>query len=282
MSELKYLAEKNILYRQWYLENPQAVLLLVHGIGAHSARWEFLAKYFLANNISSYALELKGFGENQSGWKSTQSKELPGHIDSFKIYYKDIQLLREQIKLENSGKKVFLVSESMGALICFVLSIKIPNLFDGLIFISPAFKSALKFSILEYLKMYLALLSNQKRLFKVPFTSEMCTQDVAYQQAMDNDARELRVASVSILIQILISQIQSILNVKKLKSPTLFLISGQDEIVDTKAIKKMFHKLSMKDKKIIEYPEMRHALSIELEREKVFKDIWCWIENRLR
>ncbi len=41
------LQGENILYREWAAEpsaqSPKAVFLLVHGLGAHSARWEFLA-----------------------------------------------------------------------------------------------------------------------------------------------------------------------------------------------------------------------------------------------
>ena len=35
------------------------------------------------------------------------------------------------------------------------------------------------------------------------------------------------------------------------------------------------------DKQLIEYPEMFHALSIDLDREKVFADILNWVERRI-
>jgi len=43
---------------------------------------------------------------------------------------------------------------------------------------------------------------------------------------------------------------------------------------------KVFRGLKTKDKKIIMYPEMYHALSIELAREKVFEDILRWLIKR--
>ena len=43
----------------------------------------------------------------------------------------------------------------------------------------------------------------------------------------------------------------------------------------------VFDGLPLKDKTKSEYPEMLHALSIELGREKVFADILNWLEKRI-
>ena len=77
-----------IMYRLWEHPDPEAVLLLVHGLGAHSGRWDPLSEYFLKNNISSYALELKGFG-------STEGPR--GHIDTFATYFNDINRFYERL-----------------------------------------------------------------------------------------------------------------------------------------------------------------------------------------
>jgi alpha-beta hydrolase superfamily lysophospholipase len=48
-------------------------------------------------------------------------------------------------------------------------------------------------------------------------------------------------------------------------------------MVDQKKSKKIFNRLQLKDKKMIEYPGMYHALSIEKGKEKVFADILAWV-----
>ena len=45
--------------------------------------------------------------------------------------------------------------------------------------------------------------------------------------------------------------------------------------------RRLFAKLSIADKTIVEYPEMLHALSIELGREEVFRDILDWAGPRI-
>ena len=55
--------ETGIMYREWDGREAKTAFLLVHGLGAHSARWESMALYMARQGLSSYALELKGFGE---------------------------------------------------------------------------------------------------------------------------------------------------------------------------------------------------------------------------
>ena len=68
---------------------------------------------------------------------------------------------------------------------------------------------------------------------------------------------------------------------KYLDLPVLFLIPGKDKIINSKTSAKVFQKLSAKDKQWVEYPDMHHALSIDLNKEKVFTDIHSWIKKRI-
>ena len=174
MPELK---GTSLLYRQWTVTPTQAAVILVHGLGAHTQRWDFLGKYLSAKGFAAYALELKGFGETPDRPR--------GHISSFNIYYQDILSLLEIVQKENPGKKVFLLGESLGGLISFVVSGDNPGKFAGLITISPAFANGMKFSLANYFTAFTSLLYNPKKLIKMPFTSAMCTRDKDYRKIMD-------------------------------------------------------------------------------------------------
>lgn len=260
-----------IIYKRWVAQPSKAVLLLVHGLGAHSGRWLFLADFFLKNNISSYSLELRGFGETRG---------LRGHVDSLNVYFEDIRRLHRIIKEENPGRKIFILGESLGGVIAFLTAIYEPDLVSGLICISPAFKSRLKLSPLGYLDIFLSAIYNPKKQFHMPFNSGMCTRDTDYQKAMDADERELRLASARLLFGIALSQARSILLKERLTTPVLFLVAGQDKLVDPAASLSIFKGLKLKDKTIIEYPAMYHALSIDVGRESVFADILNWLVKR--
>ncbi|MBL7158450.1 MAG: alpha/beta fold hydrolase [Candidatus Omnitrophica bacterium] len=269
---MKKDAKSGILYREWTASDPEAVFLLVHGLGGHSERWKSLADFFLKKNISSYAIELRGFGE---------TKELRGHVDSFKIYSNDILALRGIIEIENKDKKIFLIGESMGALLAFLLVPGEEDLFSGLICISPAFASRLNSSTLYYVKIFLSLFYNPKKQFTIPFTSEMCTRDPDCRKKMDDDKREHRLASSKLIFEIAKAQIKSAFLRKKIDIPLLFLLAGKDMLVNSEASRRLFKTIRAQDKTLLEYPGMYHALSVDAERAKVFQDMSGWVRNRI-
>jgi len=263
--------KNDIMYRKWQASKTGSVLVLVHGLGAQSARWDALAEFFLGNGISSYAIELKGFGRTECA---------KGHVDSFKIYFDDIEALTLIARAEHPGKKVFILGESLGGLIAFHEASLYPDIFDGTILISPAFFSRLKFSFMEYLRMFAANLYNPCRRFNMPFDAEMCTKDEDYHTLLNNDPGEHRFATAKLLWCTCIFQIKSVFRAGKLKKPVLFLLAGEDSLASPEVSKVIFERVKTTDKKIIVYPEMSHALSIECGKEKVFGDILEWINKR--
>jgi alpha-beta hydrolase superfamily lysophospholipase len=272
MPELKTVNGSDVNYRFWPAPNAKAVVLLVHGMGAHTDRWGFTAEYLAKHNYPSYAIALKGYGE---------TKTIPGHIDSFSIYYEDLRTLYRLIQKENPGKKIFILGESLGGLISYVFAEREPELFSGILLISPAFKNGMKISVLNYLKVFSSLIYDRKKTITMPFTSKMCTRDEAYRKIMDADPRELRIASSGLLFNTLLAQLAAKKIVSSSTLPILFLLAGKDYLVDPKESKWEFNRLPVKDKELKEYPEMLHALSIDLDREKVFADIVSWLDKRL-
>ncbi len=259
-------------YRRWEVPGPKAVFLLVHGLCAHTGRWEQAADFFAKKGFSSYAVELPMHGS------SAGPHSAPGY---FNTYYSDILRLREIAAKENPSKKIFLVGESMGGLIAFLLGANNPGSFDGVICISPAFTSRLTFPLGDYFKWLAALFYDRGREFNMPFTAAMCTRDVEYRKKMEADPRERRQVPANLLFDILVSQMSVGLVKNKLRIPVLFLLAGADTIVDSPGVRKIFDALRTADKSLIEYPGMCHALSIDTGKEVVFADMLSWAEKRV-
>lgn len=263
--------ETGPVYRLWEPSLPVASAVLIHGLGAHSGRWDALAAYLFQHNISSCAIDLKGFG---------LSIGPRGHIDSFKTYFNDIRSLCQTVRDQHPGKKVFCIGESMGALIAFLMAVSGPFFCDGLILLSPAFKTKFSLKPWDYIKVFAPLLFNRRKKFGLPLTSLFCTRDPKYQEMIDTDEREVHAASSRLLSLIVLAQISASRVKKELGVPTLFLLAGDDRITDAEASKRLFSELECLDKELIEYADMFHALSIDLGKEKVFEDIGHWILKR--
>lgn len=251
-----------ISYKAWAHPNSRAVFLLVHGLGANSAWWGSLAKFFLNNNISSYAIDLRG-------------------SNSFKDFEISVQALTGIIKKENNDKAVFALGESMGALIILSAALKDKSLFDGLVCISPAFKSKAPLKIIDYLKIFFHLFYNPQSKYKLPLSADMCTQDRVALKIIESDYDKDVLSTSNVLFDVFIAQVFMRISRMDLGAPILFLLAGDDKLVDGSVSKKVFNKLKSKDKTIIEYPGMYHSLSIELDREKVFLDILKWVGGKI-
>lgn len=273
MPAMEELIGTDVLYRRWNAPSAKSAFILVHGLGAHSARWDSLGSHLARNGHASYGIELKGFG---------QTPERPlGHVDSYRVWDRDILALGDVVVNENPGCKVFLLGESLGGLVAYNLAARHPDRFAGQVLISPAFKSRLKFPLSLYAAMPFLMAVNPRTTVSLPFTSVMCTRDAAYQDVMDNCPHEVRVASLKLLVSALGEQMAAARRAKGHGIPALFLLAGVDELVDPRAARKVFAKHGAEDKTLIEYPQMRHALSIEVDRERVFEDILAWTEQRV-
>lgn len=270
--ELKTDEKSGIMYRVWDVQAPKAVVLLVHGLGAHTGRWEFLADYLRSSGVASYALELRGFG---------QTEGQRGDIDSFKTYYRDIRTLRDIISQSHVLSKVFLLGESMGSLVAFNAGMLDESLCDGLILITPAIKNILPVSILTYIDIFSALLYDPRKSFKVPLNAGMVTRDREYVKVIDADHSEHRIASARMFFEILSAgrQMQKLL--AQCRKSILVFIAGGDLVVDSCLVKKLFSRIPATDRKMIEYQQMYHGMSIDLDRERVFADIVQWIDKHL-
>jgi alpha-beta hydrolase superfamily lysophospholipase len=256
---------KEIKYKQWGLSNPKAILILVHGLGAHAGRWDGTGEFFAKNGISSYAIEL----ENIS------------HRGYFRNYYDQIVRLRQIAVKANPGIDIFIVGESMGALISFLLVSKYPRLFKGLICLSPAFASKRVLPFSQCVKVFTALFYNPGREFRLPFDSSDCTRDGEYVKRLDSDPREYRKITSKLIAEIILSQSRVKVMKNKMTIPVLFLVAGSDLIVDQKATMSVFKGLAVKDKSLAEFPEMYHSLSIDTGRESVFEEMSRWIKGRI-
>lgn len=273
VAPLKEDSATGVLFRTWPCASSRAVFLLVHGLGSHSGRWDEAARFFRENGICSYALELRGFGATGGA---------RGHIDSFETYLKDIRALARVIRGEEPDKKIFLVGESLGGLISFLAAGEPAPGTGGLVCLSAAFKSRLRFTPIQWLKTGFYLLLRPDKPLPMPFTGAMCTRDTAFQQAIDADPMGHRVASPRLLYNILRMQDRARRNARKIKLPVLFLVAGDDDrLTDSQEVKKIFSLLTAPSKKIIQYAGMYHALSVDLDRQKVFSDILCWTEKHI-
>jgi len=265
-------ADGKVFYAGWETSSPNAVIVLVHGLGGYSGRFFELGPFLAGKGLQVYAIELKGFGGSPSE---------KGHIGNFKTYTEELKTLVKLAKNKTPGKKVFVFGESMGGLITLDFSMHHRDMIDGIILVSPALKDRLPIPTRKKIAIFLTSIFNPRRRFNAEFNAEMFTRDPAMAKKINEDPMEVRSLSAKFFLSIMKALIYVNMNPKRIKLPLLMLLAGKDKMVSSEAAGKFFRKVSSKDKELKSYSDMYHALYVDKGREKVFDDIVDWIEKHL-
>ena len=94
--------------RHWPAAEPWAAMLIVHGLGEQSGRYEHVGEHFAAAGIDTYAYDHRGNGG--SGGRR-------GDIDRWSRYHDDLEERLAAVRAAADGRPVILYAHSMGALI---------------------------------------------------------------------------------------------------------------------------------------------------------------------
>ncbi|MCE5299945.1 MAG: alpha/beta hydrolase [Spirochaetia bacterium] len=265
--------KQEIFYRKWPAKKVKAVILAVHGMGANAERWTAMAMFMKTKSISTYAIALRGFGE--------LSGDSPGHVPSMELYADDIAALKGIIQKENPDKPVFLIGESMGGVIIHSVVLDHDAGYSGLIEVVPVYRDVMKLSLLQRVGIVCAGIFKPSGTVKMPFITEELTRDSDMVKKLRADRREHRYASRGLLIGMTLRQMRALSKPAGIKIPLLFLLAGKDALNDTKFAMRFFSRLKG-DKECKIYPDSYHALTIEKNRNEVFRDIFGWIGKHLK
>lgn len=105
--ELFFTSSDNLkLYAQyWEATQPKAIVVLVHGMGEHSNRYQHVAESFCKNQYSFFSFDLRGHGKSE-GKK--------GHTPTYERLMLDIDFAIEKAKEFLGDRPIILYGHSLG------------------------------------------------------------------------------------------------------------------------------------------------------------------------
>ncbi|MDD5456304.1 MAG: lysophospholipase [Candidatus Margulisbacteria bacterium] len=126
----------NLSARCWLPETtPKAVIILVHGIGEHSGRYEELAAFFTANNICIMAFDLRGHGKSEGK---------RGHTPSYSNWMKDLKIFIDICRKKFPDLPFILYGHSLGGNLAINYILRYKPELAGAIATSPELRLAFK------------------------------------------------------------------------------------------------------------------------------------------
>lgn len=99
----------DLLVRHWPATGQAwASVLLVHGLGEHSGRYEHVGDQMAAAGLDVYAYDHRGAG-GSGGWR--------GHVDRWSQQHDDLEERLREVRASAAGRPVVLYGHSLGGLI---------------------------------------------------------------------------------------------------------------------------------------------------------------------
>lgn len=256
-----------IYQKNYYIENPKATIIIVHGIAEHSGRYEYLANRF--NQIGLDVVTYDHPGHGKSGGDRGKIKSYNDIIDTLH------NIVLSERKRNNN--KIFLLGHSMGGGTVNIYEAKYGDV-DGIVSVAAATNTPSNMKLLRLTGFYF--------LRKVKINTKIFDKDLAHDPNVlaqnKLDPLMLKYMYVSLIGEMFIKGTKFLhKNINNFKTPILYIHGTSDNIVDYRFSEYMFNNIPTKDKEIKLYPNEFHELLNDYNKETVINDILEWLKLRI-
>ena len=262
-------------YRCWDVPQPRAVVIVCHGLGEHSGRYEELARDLGRAGLSTFALDHRGHG---------RSDGRRGHVRRFARFIHDLEKFRRRVSGSvGPGVPLIFLGHSLGGLILIRYLQEYPGVSaEGAVFSAPLVGVAIEVprwkerlaTVLTYTVPALPLSSglDPAHLSHDPLVVEAYRRD-----PLVHDRVTPR----------LYAEIQSEIDVAfqkaaRLRLPSLFLIPSADKLVRPDLMQRFASVVSESGRvQVRTLAGLYHEVLNESTRSSVVADLLGWIERRV-
>jgi len=256
----------NIYYQAWLpVENVQAVLLIVHGLGEHSGRYMNVVNHFVPLGYAVYGFDHIGHGK--SGGAREFVKSFEDYTETLTIYYKMVLDWQED-------KPIFLLGHSMGGLIATYYLLDHQALFKGAIISAPTIKVSDNISKQGQGRRRGA---RGSRAHRRP-GAKAISRDPEVVSIYANDPLVFHGKTPARLAsELLRAMLRVTAELNIISLPFIVVQGSEDKLVDPAGAQILYDKASSQDKIIKIYEGLHHEVFNEPERSRVLKDVETWL-----
>jgi len=261
---------ERLFCRRWEAAEARETIVLVHGGGEHSGRYEATAGRLNQAGYSVIAPDLRGHGRS-SGRR--------GHIQGFDEYVDDLHEVI-QAEVPSAAGSTVLLGHSLGGLVCTsyaaahpgtIRSLALTSPLWGLTVPVPAWKHAVACALSgcwPSLSMRRTTSSGQLLSHDPQVATRYLSDPLVHFQVSCRLYTEIR-SQLARLPETL----------PKLTMPVLVLQAGDDRVVSAEATRRLFPLVGASRKRLIMYDGYYHEILNEVDRERVIQDLVRWLRN---
>jgi alpha-beta hydrolase superfamily lysophospholipase len=256
-----------LLARHWVADAPRAAVLLVHGLGEHSGRWEHVGEQLAAAGLETFAWDHRGFGASggERAW-----------IDRWTQYLDDVEDRLAAARAAVPGLPAILYGHSMGGLIALGYAISERPRPDLLVLSAPGIDDDAAVWKHTLAPILARIVPHLRIANGIP--DAMLSRDPARQEATRIDPLMIRASTARWGAEFFAEQARVRAAASTLSVPTLVIHGLADPIVPPRATEPLAAIAGVARRA---YPGIRHELHNEPEGPQILADVIAWIDARL-
>ncbi|MBV8542152.1 MAG: lysophospholipase [Pseudonocardiales bacterium] len=260
-------------WQAWLPRDPvRAVIVIVHGVHEHSARYAHVGTRLAAAGFAVYAADHRGHG---------RSDGRRGNIERMALIVADLASFVRFALERHPGLPVFMVGHSLGGLIALHYATEPGTLLDGLVVSGPAVQAIVGSALQRRLAGVLSTLVPNVGVVTLD-ADQKISRDPEVVRAYREDPLVYRGKVKARTGAESLAMMEALpARLPRLSMP-LLLLHGTDDRICAPAGSAMVHDaVSSPDNTLRQYQGLYHEVFNEPEREQILTDLVSWLNHHL-
>lgn len=266
-----------IFYDTYVVKKPKAIVQIAHGIGEHANRYVELAKALNKAGFAVYAADMRGHGRTGMKQFANDTTQL-GHLGAggLRAAMGNISQLTKIIRDEHPDVPIILLGHSMGSLLAQKLINTRASDYAEVILSASAYRMPGHMESGDL---------NKKFAFEGGTTHEWLSRDPAVVAAFEADPLTFDAEVLKLFGLVDGLRLFGVPSYDMDQVPILIILGSRDPLGGEKSalkLAKAYTKTAAQnDVTVTVYPDARHELFNETNREEVIADMVAWMTSRL-
>lgn len=261
-----------LYYRFYKNENAKQTLIILHGHGEHSGRYEKFSRYLAGEGVSIAVYDARGAGQSEG-------REV--FIDSLEDYLRDlsafVSFLKTEYSLEN---KFILFGHSLGGLVALHWAVRFPHKLKTLILSSPCLGLRLPAALIAFNDFLNRCMPGI--IYKNPVYPPHLTHNPEEVENYKKDPLIKRKISVRLLAEMIKwGNLANSIDSFDFPFPVYVLMAGLERVVDKDRTTAIFEKIKSPRKRIQCFEGFYHEIFNELGQEQAFEALKSCLRESL-
>src|SRR3954465_10757041 len=261
----------NIFVRSWRPSgSARAVIVICHGLNAHSGQYQWVGEQFAAVGLAVYALDLRGRGRSDGE---------RFYVEKFADYVSDVATVVALAKAREPGLPAYLLGHSAGGVVSCIYTLEHQSALAGLICESFAFQIPAPDFAIAVLK-GLSHLAPHAHVVKLK--NEDFSRDPDVVRAMNNDpliAHEVQPTRTAAEMARADERLKR--EFPLITLPVLILHGTLDKATKPSGSQRFYDLAGSTDKTLKLYEGHFHDLLNDFDKEAVMTDIQHWLDAHI-